>query len=64
MGRGLPFVATNEDQQLPMGAGVVFPGTGALVAAVATAVENDPHAIMGKPHQHIFQCLQVSGRGF
>jgi len=60
MGRGLPFVATNEDQQLPMGDGVVFPGTGAIVAAVATAVENEPTAIMGKPHQHILQCLQES----
>lgn len=58
MGRGLPFFATNEDQQLPLGGGVVFPGTGAIVAAVATAVERQPDAIMGKPHQHIFQCLQ------
>jgi len=58
MGRGLPFVATNEDQQLPLGDGVVFPGTGAIVAAVACAVEKPPDAIMGKPHQHIFECLQ------
>lgn len=58
MGKNLPFIATNEDQQLPLGNGVVFPGTGALVAAVACAVEKQPDQVMGKPHQHIFKCLQ------
>ena len=59
MGKKLPFIGTNEDQQLPLGNDVVFPGTGAIVAAVACAVEKQPDQVMGKPHQHIFECLQV-----
>ena len=59
MGKKLPFIGTNEDQQLPLGNGVVFPGTGAFIAAVACAVEKQPDEVMGKPHQHIFKCLQV-----
>ncbi len=43
------FVATNTDPTYPIAGGVV-PGTGALVAAVATASGRSPE-IAGKPHQ-------------
>ena len=43
------FVATNTDPTYPIAGGVV-PGTGALVAAVATAAGRSPE-VAGKPHQ-------------
>jgi glycerol 3-phosphatase-2 len=46
---GALFVATNTDPTYPIAGGVV-PGTGALVAAVATASGRSPE-VAGKPHQ-------------
>jgi 4-nitrophenyl phosphatase len=43
------FVATNTDPTYPIAGGVV-PGTGALVAAIATASGRAPE-VAGKPHQ-------------
>jgi glycerol 3-phosphatase-2 len=46
---GARFVATNTDPTYPV-AGGVLPGTGAIVAAVATAGGRPPDVVTGKPH--------------
>ena len=50
---GVPFVATNPDRTLPLPEGLV-PGTGAIVAAVAAATDQDP-LIVGKPQPLLMQ---------
>ena len=52
------FIATNEDNALPMGTKVVLPGSGSLLAAVKCVSEREP-IVIGKPHSPIFQCLQA-----
>jgi 4-nitrophenyl phosphatase len=51
--RGAQFVATNLDPTRPTEEGLV-PGTGALIAAIATGAEAQPIAI-GKPEPIMFQ---------
>ena len=46
----LPVVGTDPDAVIPAAAGDV-PGSGAMIAAVAGAVERDPEAVLGKPHE-------------
>merc|ERR1711860_106420 len=48
------FVATNTDEQFPSKSGVVIPGTGTMVNAVATAAGRRP-VIMGKPSPSMFE---------
>lgn len=44
---GVPFIATNPDRTLPVPEGHI-PGTGALVAAVSAATDQEP-LVIGKP---------------
>ena len=44
---GVPFIATNPDRTLPVPEGQV-PGTGAIVAAIAAAADQEP-LVIGKP---------------
>ncbi len=52
--RGAGFVATNVDPTYPAGAGELWPGGGAIVAAVATATEVEAE-VAGKPHPPLFR---------
>jgi 4-nitrophenyl phosphatase len=58
---GASFVATNVDATFPSPEGLL-PGAGSLVAALQTASDREPDAIMGKPHAPMFQAaLHVMG---
>nr|WP_049981364.1 HAD-IIA family hydrolase [Halolamina rubra] len=46
----LPVVGTDPDAVIPAAAGDV-PGSGSMIAAVADAVEREPEAVLGKPHE-------------
>jgi glycerol-1-phosphatase len=50
---GAVWVATNVDRTLPSPRGPL-PGNGALVAAVATAVDRPPDVVVGKPEPTLF----------
>jgi glycerol-1-phosphatase len=52
--RGASFVATNADPTFPAPGGELWPGAGALVAAIATATGVDAE-VVGKPHAPLFQ---------
>jgi len=53
------FVATNTDEQFPMkGTGLIIPGTGSMVAAVATAAGRKP-VVLGKPSKFMFEIVQA-----
>jgi glycerol 3-phosphatase-2 len=51
---GAWWVATNADRTLPTQRGVL-PGNGALVAALATALDRQPDVVVGKPAPTLFQ---------
>ena len=51
---GALWVATNRDRTLPTPRGEV-PGNGALVAALATALDRQPDLVVGKPEPALFQ---------
>lgn len=52
------FIATNEDPSITIGeGGYHFPGAGAVVAAVSTAVGRAPDFVCGKPHQLMAKVL-------
>ncbi|HMA37757.1 MAG TPA: HAD-IIA family hydrolase [Chloroflexia bacterium] len=53
--RGARFVATNVDSSLPVEGGELWPGAGAIVAAIATTVGRPPDVILGKPEPWLFQ---------
>jgi len=50
------FVATNTDENF-LRAGLVIPGTGAMVAAVTTAAGRQP-VVLGKPSKFMFEIVQ------
>jgi len=52
IGKGARFVATNPDHRLTFD-GEIFPGTGSIVAAVATGSGVAPE-VVGKPERRIF----------
>lgn len=55
---GAVFVATNTDEQFPMpGTELIIPGTGSMVAAVATASGRQP-VVLGKPSKFMFEIVQ------
>jgi 4-nitrophenyl phosphatase len=54
---GADFYATNTDPSFPQPEGL-FPGAGAIVAAVATTTHRQPIAICGKPHEPMRQALR------
>ncbi|KAJ3254735.1 hypothetical protein HK103_006887 [Boothiomyces macroporosus] len=49
------FLATNSDLTYPA-AGTIFPGTGALLAALSAPLERQP-IVLGKPHQTMLDCI-------
>jgi len=51
---GALWVATNTDPTLPSPRGLL-PGNGALVAALATALDRQPDAVVGKPAPDLFR---------
>lgn len=51
---GARFFATNRDATYPVEDGAVIPGAGTLVAAVATAAEQEPEVI-GKPEPYLVE---------
>lgn len=60
---GALWVATNADRTLPSPRGPL-PGNGALVAALATAVDREPDLIVGKPAPALFErAAQRRGAG-
>jgi len=59
-GKKLPFIATNEDPNMPLGSGIVLAGTGSIVQAVSYAAEKPPDVIIGKPHSHMIDFLKAS----
>lgn len=50
---GAPWVVTNRDRTLPTGRGEL-PGSGALIAAVVTALGREPDLVVGKPERGLF----------
>ncbi|GIH11619.1 acid sugar phosphatase [Rhizocola hellebori] len=50
---GAQWIATNTDKTLPTPRGPL-PGNGALVAALATALERQPDLVVGKPEPALF----------
>ena len=59
--RGARFIATNTDPTFPV-AGGLLPGSGAMVAAVATASGVQPE-VAGKPHRPMREVLRARGIG-
>jgi HAD superfamily hydrolase (TIGR01450 family) len=51
---GAAWVATNTDRTLPSSRGPL-PGNGAMVAALATALDRQPDSVVGKPDPGLFQ---------
>lgn len=51
------FIATNTDENLPEGPGLVLPGTGSIVQAVATASGRKP-VVIGKPNPYALEFVQ------
>ncbi len=60
---GARWVATNTDRTLPSPRGPL-PGNGALVAALATALDRQPDEVAGKPHPSLFHraAERIGGR--
>jgi len=55
---GVEFIATNTDEQFPLkGSQLIIPGTGSMVAAVATAAGKKP-VELGKPSKFMFEIVQ------
>ncbi|XP_065070452.1 glycerol-3-phosphate phosphatase-like [Rhopilema esculentum] len=52
------FIATNTDNQFPMGDGTFMPGSGVMVAAVQRASKRDP-IIMGKPEKPMIDSIEA-----
>jgi HAD superfamily hydrolase (TIGR01450 family) len=60
---GALWIATNADRTLPSPRGPL-PGNGALVAALATALDRQPDAVVGKPAPTLFaRAAKRSGAG-
>ena len=57
---GATFIATNPDPRLTTHEGI-FPGTGAIVAAITTAAQQDP-LVIGKPEPLLFnEAIEILG---
>lgn len=52
------FIATNEDPQIPIGTeGLLLPGCGGIVSALATVSGRRPDVVCGKPHVDMAKIL-------
>ncbi len=60
--RGARFVATNADPTFPGPRGELWPGAGALVAAITTATGVEAE-VVGKPHAPLFHAALRRGGG-
>lgn len=59
--QGARFVATNLDPTRPAPDGMLWPGTGSLIAAIRTGAETDP-IVVGKPEPTMFElALEAMG---
>jgi glycerol 3-phosphatase-2 len=59
--RGSRLVATNDDASYPAPGGELWPGAGAILAAVETA-SGRTATVVGKPHRHLFdEALDQAG---
>lgn len=45
------FLGTDPDRTFPLGDGVLIPGSGAVIGAVAATVGREPDAVLGKPSE-------------
>ena len=52
--RGARFIATNVDASLPVEGGELWPGAGAIAAAISTTVGRPPDVVLGKPEPAMF----------
>ncbi|MEN6373068.1 MAG: HAD-IIA family hydrolase [Armatimonadota bacterium] len=58
---GAEFIATNTDATFPIEYGVVIPGGGAIVSAVATAAGTEPF-VVGKPRTYALKkIIEIAG---
>ena len=55
--QGARFLATNTDATYPIEGDRVRPGAGACVAAVATAAEQQPEIVIGKPQTTLLEMI-------
>src|SRR5688500_1101329 len=55
--QGARFLATNRDNTYPIEGDRVKPGAGAVVAAVATAAEQEPESVIGKPQPTLLRMI-------
>jgi glycerol-1-phosphatase len=53
VGRGARLMATNDDASYPAPGGELWPGAGAILAAVQTG-SGRTASVIGKPHRHLF----------
>lgn len=61
--RGARLVATNDDASYPAPGGELWPGAGAILAAVETA-SGERATVVGKPHRPLFdEALERAGTG-
>lgn len=60
--RGARFVATNADRTFPAPGGEIWPGAGALLAAITAATGAEPE-VVGKPFAPLFEAAQRRGGG-
>jgi ribonucleotide monophosphatase NagD (HAD superfamily) len=56
---GVRLLAANVDPQLVSPGGGVLPGTGAIMAAVCSAVGRRPDAVLGKPEAPMMAAVQA-----
>lgn len=54
---GAHFLATNTDSTYPIENGRVKPGAGAVIAAIATAAEQQPEVVIGKPQPTLLRMI-------
>jgi 4-nitrophenyl phosphatase len=59
---GAPFFATNDDVTFPAPGGVLWPGTGAILASLVAASGRAPE-VMGKPHAPMMDAAADRLRG-
>jgi phosphoglycolate/pyridoxal phosphate phosphatase family enzyme len=62
VGRGAHLVATNADTTYPAGDGELWPGAGAIVAAISAATGVEPE-IVGKPFPPLFEAARRRAGG-
>jgi 4-nitrophenyl phosphatase len=57
--RGAMFVATNTDAGLPTEGGEMWPGAGAIIAALQTTTGRAPDVVLGKPEPALYNLARA-----